>query len=797
MYPRNRRSVLTAFVSVFLMLFVVGAVAAQDDIPLAEIVNDEGGPTRVVGTMNYTNLFLASGIAQPLIMLEDQTGFVNRDLDYLFPLESQSLGQFTTDFFSPPVEYSLTLPEVPAGAYNDVDNDGETDTGVQIFAVAFWSNTFGDPYLDQRDQSGGGWSTAYASTAINPDPRALYEVVGGTVLVYSPDDQQGFPSSFGDDGLLYTEDDPVVRLPAGYTVVNLDTDPFTFSRPAVAEIDTIEGETIALDDFSSLGYVDAFDAMVDLFIADYILTEFIEMDFPALAEEIRPRVVEAEANGDAEAFALAVRDFIWAIPDGHLSANNAVLDEIFFNDTSGGIGLAIRDVVDDPNNLPAFEDVSAGYTIAYYVVAGSPAEAAGIEVGNEIVAINGTPIDEFVDSATAWSAPFSTPWTARLQRLRYATRFAVDEAVEVTFINSDGEEVTEELVAIPERESFSVTSFLAGTTGLELPVEFEYLDDSGYLVIAVNSFSDNELLMAQLWERALRIAIDNGLPGIIIDARVNGGGNGFLALALAGYFYDEAFEFDYNGSRDPDGEIFIDTSRASRVFPPPENLRYYGEVAVLVGPACSSACEGFAEAIVGTGRGVAVGMYPSDGIYASQEAFLMPDDFYLQISTNISVSPDGDILIEGIGVQPSVRVPVTEETLFAEGDPVLDAAIAYLDSVIYPAAAVTDGGAIVVGEPIDGTIALGERIRYTLTVEADGELNVSITNPDGQFDSYLRIYDAEDNLIAENDDSVPGEVYNSLVEGLPVTAGDVLIVEVGTYADGGEGDFTVSVEAAE
>jgi hypothetical protein len=40
---------------------------------------------------------------------------------------------------------------------------------------------------------------------------------------------------------------------------------------------------------------------------------------------------------------------------------------------------------------------------------------------------------------------------------------------------------------------------------------------------------------------------------------------------------------------------------------------------------------------------------------------------------------EGNIHIEGIGVVPTVRVPVTPETLFAE-DALLDAAIAYLES---------------------------------------------------------------------------------------------------------------------
>jgi hypothetical protein len=40
---------------------------------------------------------------------------------------------------------------------------------------------------------------------------------------------------------------------------------------------------------------------------------------------------------------------------------------------------------------------------------------------------------------------------------------------------------------------------------------------------------------------------------------------------------------------------------------------------------------------------------------------------------------NGEIHIEGKGVAPTVRVPVSEETLFSDGDPVFDAAVQYLD----------------------------------------------------------------------------------------------------------------------
>lgn len=249
----------------FLLLCVVSISFAQaSDFPPADIENDEGGVVVITGEVEYTNPFFTSGVTQPLVILEDQAGFIDRNEYFTFPIESQTLGQITSDFYSSPFTYSVALPIEPQGTLRDVDQDSGEDTGVMVFAIAYWDNTWGDPYLEVRDQSGGGWSTAYASTRISENPETLREVVGGKLLIYAPDDEQGFPSGFGDDGLLFTEDDPIVGIPQGYTVIDLDTDPFTFDRSREQSIDLIEPEGSALVDFSDMSYAEAFDAMIDM-----------------------------------------------------------------------------------------------------------------------------------------------------------------------------------------------------------------------------------------------------------------------------------------------------------------------------------------------------------------------------------------------------------------------------------------------------------------------------------------------------------------------------------------------------
>jgi len=167
--PSHRTSWLFPFLLAAVCLFFAAIVPlraqeSDDQIPAATIINDEGGAVAIRGKVSYTNEFFTTGVAAPMVILEDQAGFVDRNEYYLFPVQSQTLGQITSDFYESPFNYSIALPIEPQGALRDVDNDAELDIGVMIFAIAYWTNTFGDPFLEERDLFGGGWSTAYAST---------------------------------------------------------------------------------------------------------------------------------------------------------------------------------------------------------------------------------------------------------------------------------------------------------------------------------------------------------------------------------------------------------------------------------------------------------------------------------------------------------------------------------------------------------------------------------------------------------------------------------------------------------
>jgi C-terminal processing protease CtpA/Prc len=617
----------------------------------------QSGPKLVTGSVSYTNSFFTAGVAEPEVILEDETGFVTRNRKYIIPVQSQVLGEITSDFFKSPFTYSLSLPAEPNAPLNDVNHDGKKDKGVMVFAIAYWTNTWGDAYLERRDQGGGGWSSAYASTKVSVDRATYLEVYGGKYVVWAPDDKQQFPSGFGADKKLFTDDDPIMNLPAGWSMVDMDKTPFAIDNQSEKlSIDLYEGEGSHQDDFSNLSYTAAFDKMLDKFKKEYAWTDLKHIDWDAKGKQFRPEFEAAEKNHDAHAYALALRDFFWSIPDTHVGFDQSLIQQDFQTAVEGGLGFGMRETDD-------------GKIVANYITTGASADKAGMKFGAQIVSLGGKPVEQVVEATVPWSSPFSNPIIKRLQQLRYATRFPLATGqVEVTFVNPGGSEQTDNLAVTNEIDSFQQASFSAGESPTALPVEFQVLPNGmGYL--KVNSFFDNELLSIQIWERAMRYFNEHQVPSVILDMRQNSGGSGYLADQMAGYFFEKDTVVGntayYNKGS---GAFYMDPGDQSIMMPPPADLQYKGQVALMVGPGCVSACEFFSYDMTVNNRATVVGEYPSEGAGGSIEAFFMPENIYCQMTVGRALDPNGKVHIEGKGIVPTVKVPVTLDTLQKEAD---------------------------------------------------------------------------------------------------------------------------------
>ncbi len=722
------------------------------------------GVVNITGVVTYTAPFFTLGVAAPVIILEDQAGFVDRNEGFLMPVESQTLGQITSDFFTSPFSFNISLPVEPQGTLKDVDNDGEVDTGVQIFAIAYWTNTFGDPFLEERDLFGGGWSTAYASTRISDDAKTEKEIVGGKLLVYAPDNEQAFPVGFGDDGLLFTDDDPTSLLLKGYTVINMDNIPFTFDRDPHQVINLIEPEGAALVDYSDLSYTSAFDNLVAQLKNEYAFTEYKGIDWDALHAEFGPQFVTADERNNADLYRKALRDFAWSIPDGHVSG--PFLVEEFQEAAGGGIGIAIRELDD-------------GRVLVNFLLEGSPASVAGIQLGAEILAINGVNITEAISNTNSYFGPYSTAHNKRLDQLLFSTRFPVGTEVEISFLNPGfSSPQIANIIASVEIASFNFWFKDSDRDGFELPVEYELLE-SGIGYVQIFSFSDNSVLTVQLWERMIQAMNENDVPALIVDMRQNGGGRGFLADQMAAYFFDEPLVLGNSGAYDEDrGEFYFDPEHEDHFYLPAEELRYHGELVVLVGPDCASACEFFSYDMTLQDRAIIIGQYPTAGLGGGVDEVAMPENERFRFTQGRAVNAEGKIHIEGIGVVPDVHVPVDEVSLFSEGDPVLDAAVIYL------AGNLIDGGEIRFGDEITVSLAQNIRIRYSLALEEGDVVSIIL---ESETDMILGFYDQEDEFLGSQ------EGKQTALESFEVPFDFVLVIEVAAVDSESFAEFNLRI----
>lgn len=223
-----------------------------------------------------------------------------------------------------------------------------------------------------------------------------------------------------------------------------------------------------------------------------------------------------------------------------------------------------------------------------------------------------------------------------------------------------------------------------------------------------------------------------------------------------------------------------------RYYLPAEDLRYKGEVAVIVGPNCNSACEFFSYDLTLDDRATVVGHYPTAGLGGSIKTIKMPAAEFFTFTAGRGVDANGDIHIEGKGVPPTLRVPLTAETLLAEEDRLLAASIAHLDELL--AIEILEGGTIAMGDTVEGTIAPSSRVQYTLTLSA-GDV-ISIFARSEEIDTYLALYLSADTPILTDDDSMGTD---AALEELEIPQDLTLIVEVRSATDRETGSFTLEV----
>jgi hypothetical protein len=191
-------------------------------------------------------------------------------------------------------------------------------------------------------------------------------------------------------------------------------------------------------------------------------------------------------------------------------------------------------------------------------------------------------------------------------------------------------------------------------------------DGIGYILIA----SWDRSLAEQLAVLPSALADLADAPSIIIDVRLNGGGDETLARDFAARFVSEPVVYARNVNALPDGTFIGPFDRV--LSPATDEPMFRGRVAVLTGPACVSSAEAFVLMMQAAGA-ITVGA-PTRGSSGNPQPHALGNGVTVFLPSWRALTPAGEP-VEGVGLPPDV--PVAWPTAEADPgtDPVLDAAL--------------------------------------------------------------------------------------------------------------------------
>lgn len=401
-----------------------------------------------------------------------------------------------------------------------------------------------------------------------------------------------------------------------------------------------------------------FDRAWEIIYETHFDTAFNGVNWLALRDELRPRAEQATSTSELRA---TIDDMIGRLNQSHFSL---IPEE--FADTlapaedadvvTGDVGMAVRLLGDD--------------LVVTQVEAGGPADAAGIRPGWVLVAVG----DDSV-------AP--TLRRIREQELRYPDGFLLWSVAERWMGGAVGTPVA--LVLEDGRGTRQVRTLVRRTAPSE-PIKF------GNLPTFFARFARDEhttpagrrvgRIWFNFWMPPLIRQVDDaieafrGYDGIVVDLRGNRGGAGGMVMGVAGHFLTERVSLgDFRTRR----STLQFRANPRLVSPSGERVEpFAGPLVLLIDETSGSASEVFAGGMQALGRARVFGSTSLGGVLPAVFDRLPNRDVLYHAIADFA-TPDG-IVLEGRGVVPDEAVRPTREDLLAGHDPVLDAALAWIDT---------------------------------------------------------------------------------------------------------------------
>ncbi len=371
------------------------------------------------------------------------------------------------------------------------------------------------------------------------------------------------------------------------------------------------------------------------------------IDWRAVHDELRPKIEAARSADEARG---VISDMLGRLKQTHFGILPGDVYKAL--DDSGARGAD-----------PGFEvRVIDGHALVTSVEPGTPADKHGVKPGWEVVRANQTDVAPVIRRITDQFKD-STLLQLRLTR-SVSSRFegAPGSPVHLEFLNGDGQAVALDLQRADPRGK--IVHFG------NLPPSYVWTErrnlrpDVAY--VRFNIFLDAEGLL-KTFEDAVKDC--RNCRGFVIDLRGNPGGVGGLAMGIAGWFVDHS-------GLQLGTEYLRSATIKFVVFPRANPFR--GPLAILVDGCSASTSEIFAGGLKDIKRAKIFGTRTAGAALPSIIERLPTGDGFQYAIANY-VSANGKPL-EGSGVIPDIEVQPTRQKLLAGEDPVLKAALDWIET---------------------------------------------------------------------------------------------------------------------
>ena len=424
-------------------------------------------------------------------------------------------------------------------------------------------------------------------------------------------------------------------------------------------------------DFSDDGWLDAYDKFHALMIKLYAFGDWKNIDWTALNNNIRPKIVLAENTLDLDAYYTALLEYTRSIPDGHVTWNNAIFANISPNiEGSYGFGMA---------------ELDNGKVIATTVTKDGPAANAGMLVGDEILEWNDVAISTAAaDSSTLWRpnpASIATIEHKKYEQYRSLMLAPVNTSSRVKFSRPDGSSITTTIITTTnDKGTIQDKTEFWNKVDENNPIQYKILP-SGYGYILLGTLESKKISFDQLFAKfkeAMDYLTAQNVPGLIIDLRANGGGSDDLAAKISGFFYSGTTFYEYQNiynAYNDQRQIFLPSLDDSYIIGwgiplniTPQHPQFTGPVVAIVNPDTVSSAEGMAMTIRNLPNGYVVGLFGTNGSFGMTGGEVeMPAGYEINFPTGQSLDKFRMIQLDsrdGIGgIIPTNRVPHTSENM--------------------------------------------------------------------------------------------------------------------------------------